>query len=149
MLYAMAATRQIPASIGALHPSRRTPARATLLIGVPAAALAVFQSYETLSAVSAGTRLLVYLACCLACLRRAVPESAAPESAAAESAAPVPGARGGRAVAAVTAAAIVVLLLALELREVAGGMIGLGLGMVLYLAARRARAAVARERGIR
>jgi amino acid transporter len=152
MLYAMAVTGQIPASIGALHPARRTPARATLLIGAPAAVLAVFQSYETLSAVSAGTRLLVYLACCLACLRRAAPGNGMAGSGAAGSGGAGPeaaaaGAPGGRTVAALTAAGIVVLLLALELREVLGGMIGVGIGMVLYLAARRSRAAAAARGG--
>lgn len=129
MLYAMSSTRQIPAFLGALDPRLRTPARATLLVGIPAAVLAVFQSYETLSAVSAGTRLLVYLACCMACFR---PLSGG-------------GHPGGRVVAALTASGIVALLMALELKEVAGGMIGLGIGMGLYLAARRGRAAFARE----
>ncbi|MGH9798692.1 MAG: hypothetical protein ACRD5D_11100, partial [Candidatus Polarisedimenticolia bacterium] len=65
----------------------------------------------------------VYLACCLACLRAG-------------------GAGGGgRVVAALTAVAVTALLTALEPTEVVAGMIGLGIGMVLYLAARRARAA--------
>lgn len=128
-LYAMAATRQVPAWTGTLHPALRTPVAGTLLLGLPGAALAVWGRYEWLSAISAGTRLLVYLACCLACLRPVAATAVAGTGA------------GGRGIAALTAVAVVALLMALEPTEVVAGMIGLGIGMVLYLAARRARAA--------
>ena len=137
VLYAMSATLQIPAWIGALHAVRRTPVNASLLMGTAAAVLAVGGRYEWLSAISAGTRLLVYLGCCLACLR--------PAAAAASGAAAGGAAFGGRLTALLTAGAVVILLFGLELTEAVAGMIGLGIGMVLYTAARRARAAFARR----
>src|SRR3989442_4080326 len=69
LMYAMSSARQIPRWMGSLHASWRTPVRATLLMGAIGTALAIASAYSTLAAISAGTRLLVYLACCLACLR--------------------------------------------------------------------------------
>ncbi len=123
VLYAMSATRQAPGWLGALHPDLRTPVTASLLMGGLAMGLAVFGRYEWLSAVSAGARLLVYLACCLACLRPATGAGPA-----------------GRAAAGATVLAIVVLLFGLERNEVVAGIIGIGVGMGLYLTARRGRA---------
>src|SRR2546428_11317156 len=68
LMYAMSSARQIPRWMGSLHASWRTPVRATLLMGAIGTALAIASAYSTLAAISAGTRLLVYLACCLACL---------------------------------------------------------------------------------
>jgi APA family basic amino acid/polyamine antiporter len=123
MLYAMSARRQIPAFLGALHPGFRTPLNASLLLGSIATALAIGGGYAELAAVSAGARMLVYLACCLACLR--LPAAGA--------------ATRGRAVPLLTAAAIAALLPGLERREVVAGMIGILIGPALYLAARRER----------
>jgi amino acid transporter len=125
MLYAMSSAGQIPAWIGALNSRLKTPAVASLLVGALATALAIFGRYEWLSAVSAGARLLVYLACGLACLRPAPDIGPA-----------------GRAAAGVTVLAIAVLLFGLERNEVVAGIIGIGLGIGLYLAARRNRAAL-------
>jgi amino acid transporter len=147
VLYAMSATRQIPPFIGALHPGRRTPVNATLMMGAAAAVLAVWGRYEWLSAISAGTRLLVYLGCCLACLRpaHADPAIGAWPASGATAAPAGPAPRfGGRPAALLTAGAVAVVLCGLELTEAVAGMIGLGIGMVLYLAAGRARAAFAR-----
>jgi APA family basic amino acid/polyamine antiporter len=118
----MASAGEVPAWIGALHPRYRTPAIGSVLLGAGAAALAIVGRYDFLAAVSAGTRLLVYLACALACLR--------------------PGIGGRvrtRVTAAITSAAIVALLFGLEPHEVQFGMIGIGVGLVLYLLARRTR----------
>lgn len=151
ILYAMSATRQIPGWIGALHPATRTPVAASLLLGFLATALAIWGEYTWLAAVSAGTRLLVYLACCVACLRpagaaaeherpaageRRSAAAAGPEGEGSEAAA-----RAGWALPVATGGAIVVLLFALKPGDVIAGIIGVTVGMVLYLAARRARAA--------
>lgn len=123
ILYSMASAGEVPPWMGALHPRYRTPAVSSLLLGGAAAALALLGGYAFLAAVSVGTRLLTYLACTLACVR--------------------PGIGGRprtRAAAAITSAAIVFLLFGLELQEVQFGMIGIGVGLALYLLARRARA---------
>jgi amino acid transporter len=133
VLYAMSSVRQIPGWIGALDGRLRTPVAASLLMGGLATALATFGTYEGLSAVSAGTRLLVYLACCLAALRegRGAPRGM------------------GTAANTLTAAAIVALLFGLEPGEAVAGMIGIGAGMALYLAARPRRAALEAEGDLR
>ncbi len=123
MLYAMSAARQVPRRLGALDPARRTPVNATLLMGGIGALLAILAAYEWLSAVSTGARLLVYLACCLACLRPSV------------------GGTVAKGVALVTALTVAGLLTALEPTEAIAGMIGVTVGIILYLAARRDRAA--------
>ena len=137
LLYAMSAARQIPHWMGALHAGRRTPVQATLLMGGLGTVLAIFGAYDTLAAISAGTRMLVYLACCLASLKLAGASGEAPS-----------GARP-RLVATLTAGAIIVLLSGLKGREAVWGAFGIGLGTVLYLGmslyagARRGRAAEA------
>lgn len=123
LLYAMSGAGQIPPFIGALDERRRTPVVASLLTGGLGAGLAILGGYAFLAAVSSGSRLLIYLACCLACLAPAAVERAP----------------RGRAVPVVTAVAIFVLLLTLERREVVFGMIGVGAGMGLYLIARAGR----------
>ncbi len=128
LMYAMSSARQIPLWMGSLHASWRTPVRATLLMGAVGTALAIASAYSTLAAISAGTRLLVYLACCLACLR-AFP-AAAPGEAAGESAAR--RWTRGRIMAALTAVSIVALLCALKRDEIIGGLSGIALGTVLY-----------------
>ena len=130
LLYAMARAAQNPAVLGALSPRRRTPVDASFLLGGVAAALAIAGGYAELAAVSAGSRMLIYLACCLACLvpaRRAGPGGLA-------SGAEAPR---GRTAASLTAVAILILLSGLERREVAAGLMGIAFGMALYLAARR------------
>jgi amino acid transporter len=136
ILYAMSEARQVPRSFGTLHPVWRTPVTASLLMGGVGALLAILAAYEWLSAVSTGARLLVYLACCLACLRR---------PAAAGEAEAQPGGRAGRPLALITAAVVAALLTALEPTEAIAGMIGIAVGIVLYLAARRDRAAAEGE----
>jgi basic amino acid/polyamine antiporter, APA family len=126
ILYAMSSARQIPSWIGALEARLRTPVVASLLMGVLATVLAIAAAYDRLAAVSAGTRLLVYLACCLACLRRTA----------------AAGEVGGRKVAAATAAAILALLCGLEGREAMAGLAGIAFGTLLYLGARRGRVAL-------
>jgi len=128
LMYAMSAARQIPHWMGSLHGVWRTPVRATLLMGVIGTALAIASAYNTLAAISAGTRLLVYLACCLACLRGS--RAAGSEEPGRESAASA-GA-GGRIMAALTSVAIVALLCALKRDEIIGGVAGIALGTVLY-----------------
>ncbi len=110
LLYAMSGARQVPSWMGSLHATWRTPAHATLLMGVIGTGLAIASAYSTLAAISAGTRLLVYLACCLACLRGA----------------------GRRIVPVLTSAAIVALLCALKKGEVIWGLSGIAIGTVLY-----------------
>ena len=122
-LYAMSASSRIPGWIGALHPANRTPVRAALLTGGIATVLAIVGGFAFLAAVSAGTRLLMYGACCLAGLK----------------------ARTGWLVPGLTVAAIAVLLLGLEPFEVLFGMIGIGVGWVLSILAGSGRRALARE----
>jgi hypothetical protein len=119
-------------------------------VGACGALLAITGSYVYLAALSTGSRLLIYLGCCLAALRRA-PGAATPASAAAQGDAGVDAAgatAGARATArraivpSITAAAIGVLLLMLEPREVVSGMIGIGAGLGLYFLARRGRRAL-------
>ncbi len=119
LLYAMSRARQIPTVLGALHAGLRTPVVASLLMGSLAAGLAIAGGYAELAAVSAGARMLIFLAWCLACL---TPASG--------------GAVRGRVVAALTAAAILALFTGMERREVIAGLVGLGVGMSLYLLAR-------------
>jgi amino acid transporter len=123
ILYAMASAGEVPSWMGALHPRFRTPAVGTMLVGGAGAALAIFGGYAFLAAVSVGTRLLTFLACTLACMRKEVAGSGA-----------------ARLSAAITSAAIAVLLFGLERRELWFGMIGIGVGFLLYLLARRGRA---------
>ncbi len=131
LMYSMSSARQIPRWIGSLDSAWRTPVRATLLMGVIGTTLAIASAYSTLAAISTGTRLLVYLACCLACLRGA----AAPA--------------GGRIMAGLTSIAIVALLCALKKEEILAGLSGIAIGTVLYFGmtllagARRRRAAQA------
>ena len=130
LMYSMSSARQLPLWMGSLHAGWRTPVRATMIIGVLGTTLAIASAYSTLAAVSAGTRLLVYLACCCACLRR---PSAAPGE---------PDGPRGRIIPALTSVAIVALLCALERDEIIGGLSGVGIGTVLYLGMRRAVPAV-------
>ena len=123
ILYAMSAGSRIPRWIGALHPGSRTPVRALVLTGGIATGLAIAGGFAFLAAVSAGTRLLMYGACCLAGLK----------------------APGGALVPAVTTAAIAVLLFGLEPKEVLFGMIGIGFGWVLSILAGPGRRERARE----
>jgi len=137
LLYSMSSARQIPGWMGALDARWRTPFRATLLIGVPATALAIASAFKTMAAISAGTRLLVYLACCCACVRR--PRAAGGADA---EAGDVRAGLRGRIIPAATSLAIVVLLCALERDEIIGGLTGVMIGTVLYFGMRRAVKAV-------
>lgn len=130
MLYAMSSDGRIPAFLGALHPARRTPRRASFLTGGIAAAGAILGGYGFLAAISSGNRLLIYAACCLACLWTPKKTSAAAKPA------------GALLLPALTLLAILALLSALEPEEVLFGMIGIGVGWVLSILAgfgRRAR----------
>jgi amino acid transporter len=116
-----------------LHPATRTPATACLLTGMVASLLAITGTYATLAAFSAGARLLVYLACCLACLRPgASPESVGTMPGAAPARAPGLAGRRSRWVALATAAAIIGLLAELERREILYGVGGAAFGALLY-----------------
>jgi amino acid transporter len=131
LMYSMSSARQIPRWIGSLDSAWRTPVRATLLMGVIGTALAIASAYSTLAAISTGTRLVVYLACCLACLRGSAALA------------------GGRIMAGLTSIAIVALLCALKKEETLAGLSGIAIGTVLYFGmtlsagARRRRAAQA------
>jgi APA family basic amino acid/polyamine antiporter len=120
LLYAMSSAGRIPAFLGALHPGTRTPLAGTLLTGGLGATLAIVGVYASLAAVSSGTRLLVYLVCCLASLKTRAA-----------------GGRLARGVSLLTTGAILVLLTGLQRREVVFGMMGIGAGLGLYLIARR------------
>ena len=135
LMYSMSSARQLPLWMGSLHAGWRTPVRATMIIGVLGTTLAIASAYSTLAAVSAGTRLLVYLACCCACLRR--PAAAREDGAPGE-----PHGLRGRIIPALTSVAIVALLCALERDEIIGGLSGVGIGTVLYFGMRRAVPAV-------
>jgi amino acid transporter len=119
LLYAMSAAGEIPPFLGALDPKRRTPVVGSLLTGGLGAVLAILGGYAFLAAVSSGLRLLMYVACCLACLGRAAS-----------------GSWSWRVAPMLVLASILLLLTALERREVVFGMIGIGAGLGLYLAAR-------------
>jgi amino acid transporter len=137
LLYAMARAGQIPAWLGALSPVTRAPATACLLTGAVASLLALTGTYATLAAFSAGARLLVYLACCLACLR---PAAAGGAAARGEASGWPP--RWSRWVALATAAAIIGLLAGLERREILYGVGGAAFGALLYGGARAGRPGV-------
>jgi APA family basic amino acid/polyamine antiporter len=139
MVYAMSSAGRIPAWFGALHPVSRTPVRASLLTGGLATVLAIAGGYAFLAAISSGTRLVIFAACCAACLRPDRRKAA-------------PGAAGpGRSrvlagtVPALTGLAILVLLTRLEPREVLFGMIGIGFGVFLSLLAGRGHGQETRE----
>ena len=138
LLYAMSSARQIPWWMGSLDAAWRTPVKATFLMGGLATVLAIQSAYDTLAAVSAGTRMLVYLTCCLASLKMADAAGGAASTSARR-----------RLVPALTAIAIAVLLCGLKGREAGWGAFGIGLGTVLYFGmslyagARRGRAAEA------
>lgn len=133
LLYAMSSAGQIPNVVGALDAKRRTPVVASVLTGGLGATLAIAGGYTFLAAVSSGTRLLIYLACCLACV--------APDARGTWRGlrAAVAGRTRTLLIPGVTAAAIVLLLFRLERREVVFGMIGVGAGLGLYLLARAGR----------
>jgi amino acid transporter len=118
VLYAMAEAGRVPRLLGRLHPVRRTPAFAALLNGSLAALLAIAAGYAALAVVSSASRLLIFLACCLACLTRE---------------------GGGRLVPLLTAGAIAASLFGLDLQEAVFGMIAIGVGWLLYLVAGRER----------
>jgi basic amino acid/polyamine antiporter, APA family len=136
LLYSMSSARQIPGWIGALDVVRRTPVRATLIMGILGSALAILSAYRTLAAVSAGTRLLVYLACCCACLSRKAAVAGAADEA---RGLPEPSALRGRIIPSFTSLAIVALLCALERDEILGALSGIGIGTVLYFGMRRSQ----------
>jgi APA family basic amino acid/polyamine antiporter len=119
MVYSMSSLGRIPRFLGALHPGSRTPLVASLLTGGIATVLAILGGYDFLAAVSSGTRLLMFAACCLACLTgfRAVAGAGAPV--------------GGAVVPLVTLSAILVLLRGLNPNEVVFGMIAIGFCLLL------------------
>ncbi|MBI1952059.1 MAG: hypothetical protein HYS34_11940, partial [Acidobacteria bacterium] len=121
--------------IGSLHAAWRTPARATLVMGVIGTGLAIASAYSSLAAISAGTRLLVYLACCLACLRGLGAPAGTREVGApvAGTQAAGPAGAGRRIVPVLTSAAIAALLCALKRDEIIWGLSGIAIGTVLYL----------------
>ena len=146
MIYALSAVVRMPAGLGDLEPRRRTPARAALLVGAAGAGLAIAGGYAFLAAISSGSRLLIYLACCLAAMRRAPAPAAAVTGPAAAVTAPVAEPRRLPAevrrllAPALTAGAILTLLFfGLQRREAILGMIGIGAGLGLYLLFRRRR----------
>lgn len=126
MVYAMSSLGRIPRVLGALHAQSRTPLLASLLTGGIATLLAILGGYAFLAAVSSGTRLLMYAACCLACLTGL----AAAGVAAGPSAGRVP--IGGMAVPLATLVAILVLLRGLNLKEVLFGIMAIGVCLLLW-----------------
>jgi hypothetical protein len=86
--------------------------------------------------------LLIYLACCLAAMRRAPAKPGEPGAPAPSAPEPRGTAPGRLLVPLLTAGAIGVLFLGLERREAVFGMIGIGAGLGLYLLARLGRRAL-------
>jgi amino acid transporter len=68
-LYALAEQGDLPAFFGRVHPAFRTPANAILFTAAVALVLAVSGTFVAMAAVSAISRLLVYVATCASTLR--------------------------------------------------------------------------------
>jgi APA family basic amino acid/polyamine antiporter len=68
-LFALAEQGDLPPFFGRVHPRYRTPINAILVTAAVALVLAVSGSFRTMAAVSALSRLLVYVATCAATLR--------------------------------------------------------------------------------
>jgi amino acid transporter len=68
-LYALAEQGDLPAFFGRVHPVFRTPANAILFTAAVALVLAVSGTFVAMAAVSAISRLLVYVATCASTLR--------------------------------------------------------------------------------
>ncbi len=68
-LYALAEQGDLPALFGRIHPRFRTPVTAILITSAVAAVLALSGSFRSMAAVSAISRLIVYLATCASTLR--------------------------------------------------------------------------------
>jgi amino acid transporter len=136
VLYAMAEAGRIPRVLGRLHALRRTPALASLLNGGLAAALAIGGGYAFLAAVSSASRLLIFLACCFACVGHGRTAAAGPDDGTASG--------GGRLVPYLTAGGIFATLFGLDLKEAVFGMIAIGAGWLLYLLAGRERLVASR-----
>jgi len=69
LLYAFSRDRLMPPWLGALHPRRRTPARAIVLLFALGATLAVTGTFAHLVALSAAARLVTYGASCASVFR--------------------------------------------------------------------------------
>jgi basic amino acid/polyamine antiporter, APA family len=149
MVYAMSSVGRIPVWFGALHPKSRTPVRAALLTGAIATWLAITGAYAFLAAISSGSRLLIFAACCAACLVPGLRKGAPAEGGKAPAGQAAQGTSLGLGpvIPALTGAAILLLLTRLEPREVLFGMIGIGAGVILSLLAGRGRRIQAREGG--
>jgi amino acid transporter len=138
-LFALAEQGDLPAFFGHVHPRFRTPATAILVTTGVGLALALSGRFAVLAAVSAVSRLIVYLFTCAALLRLRHPRFAAtvaPATFVVPFGPVIPGA------AILFALAMLAGATAPQLR--AGGY-ALAAGAVLYLIARRPRGGPSRE----
>lgn len=76
-LYALAEQGDLPAVFGRVHPRFRTPITAILITSAVSAVLALTGSFRSMAAVSAISRLIVYVATCASLLRLRDPRFAA------------------------------------------------------------------------
>jgi basic amino acid/polyamine antiporter, APA family len=134
--YGMAARAALPALLARVHPRRRTPVRAILVVATAAAAFTLVGDLAFIAAVTDFAVYLVFLAVngTVIVLRRRRPDLARPFA--------VPGSLGGVPVAPVLGIASVALMLThLDPRAVAFGtglsILGLGAGWLLRARARR------------
>lgn len=130
-LYALAEHGDLPAFFGRVHPTFRTPSNAIVVTSAVALTLALSGTYSALAAVSAISRLVVYVFTCAATLRLRQPQFAGRVRPATFV---VPGGPVIPSLAIVIALAI---LAGATGRQLRAGILALLAGAVLYLVALR------------
>ncbi len=138
-LFALAEQGDLPPFFGRVHPRFRTPINAILVTAVVALVLALSGRFAALAAVSAISRLIVYVFTCAATLRLRHPRFAAAVKP------PTFVVPFGPVVPALAIAIALAILAGADVRQLRAGGLALGAGAVLYLVAMRSPA-VAREK---
>jgi basic amino acid/polyamine antiporter, APA family len=134
-LYALAEHGDLPAFFGHVHPTFRTPVNAIIVTSTVALTLALSGTYAALAAVSAISRLVVYLFTCAATLRLRRPQFTGL----------VPPATfvvpGGAVIPSLAIAIALAILAGATYPQLRAGFLALAAGAVLYLVARGAKPA--------
>jgi amino acid transporter len=130
-LFALAEQGDLPPFFGRLHPRFRTPVNAILVTAAVALVLALSGGFAALAAVSAISRLIVYIFTCGATLRLRQPRFASH----------VQPARfvvpSGPVIPLLAIAVALAMLAGADLRQLRAGGLALAAGAILYVAARR------------
>jgi len=138
-LYALAEHGDLPAFFGRLHPTFRTPMNAIIVTSAVALTLALSGTYAALAAVSAISRLIVYLFTCGATLRLRQPQFAGRVRP------PTFVVPGGPLVPSLAIVIALAILAGATGRQLRAGIIALAAGAVLYLIALRTTPAQAKK----